>query len=161
MCFDDQIHYCPVNEQVRVCKFFDKFVLDGFWVVIDFNSIVHLTVIFLSPKDGDGMNVDRSVFSQLMDFVPRHELRTAVKRYKGEYRVRRFSCWEQFLCMAFAQLTYRDSLRDIETCLRSLGSKLYHAGIRGQVARNTLACANQNRDWRIYADFAQLLIARA
>ena len=158
---DRSVHYCPVNEQVRVCKFFDKFVLDGFWVVIDFNSIVHLTVIFLSPKDGDGMNVDRSVFSQLMDFVPRHELRTAVKRYKGEYRVRRFSCWEQFLCMAFAQLTYRDSLRDIETCLRSLGSKLYHSGIRSKVARSTLADANERRSWQIYQDLALALIERA
>jgi len=107
------------------------------------------------------MNVERAVFSQLMDFVPRHEFRVAVKRYKGEHRVRRFSCWDQFLCMAFAQLTYRESLRDIETCLRSLGSKLYHSGIRATVARSTLADANERRSWQIYRDVALALIARA
>lgn len=106
--------------------------------MIDFNSIVHSTVIFLSPKDGDGMNIDRTVFSQLMDFIPRREFRVPAGRYKGERRVRRFSCWEQFPCMAFVQLTYRESLRDIETCLRSLGSTLYHSGIRSEVARSTL-----------------------
>ena len=107
------------------------------------------------------MNVERSVFSQLMDFVPRYEFRAAVKRYKGEHRMRRFSCWEQFLCMAFAQLTYRDSLRDIETCLRSLGAKLYHSGIRTKVARSTLADANEHRFWQIYQDVALALITRA
>jgi len=107
------------------------------------------------------MNIDRSVFSQLMDFVPRHEFRSAVKRYRGAHRVRRFSCWEQFLCMAFAQLTYRESLRDIETCLRCLGSKLYHSGIRSRVARSTLADANERRSWQIYQDFALALIERA
>jgi len=84
-----------------------------------------------------------------------------VRRYRGDYRVRGFSCHDQFLSMAFAQLTYRESLRDIETCLRALQPKLYHAGFRGRIARNTLANANKHRDWRIYADLAQELIARA
>jgi hypothetical protein len=101
------------------------------------------------------------VFAQLMDFLPRHEFNTCVRRYRGDARTRDFSCRDQFLCMAFAQLTYRESLRDIETCLRSLSSKLYHAGFRGAIARSTLADANRRRDWRIYADFAQVLIARA
>jgi hypothetical protein len=101
------------------------------------------------------------IFSQLMDFLPSHEFRRCVDRYKGNYKLQRFSCWDQFLCMAFAQLTYRESLRDIEACLRSAGTKLYHMGIRNRVARNTLANANQVRDWRIYADFAHSLIATA
>ena len=101
------------------------------------------------------------VFAQLMDFLPRHEFNKCVKRYQGDYRVNNFSCRDQFLCMAFAQLTYRESLRDIETCLRALQTKLYHAGFRSMVARNTLANANRQRDWRIYADFAQVLIAHA
>jgi hypothetical protein len=101
------------------------------------------------------------VFAQLMDFLPRHEFNKCVKRYQGDYRVNNFSCRDQFLCMAFAQLTYRESLRDIETCLRALQPKLYHAGFRSMVARNTLANANRQRDWRIYADFAQVLIAHA
>jgi transposase len=103
----------------------------------------------------------RIVFSQLMDFLPKHEFNKCVRRYQGNYRVRRFSCFDQFLCMAFAQLTYRESLREIETCLRALQPKLYHAGIRSKVARSTLAEANENRDWRVYADFAQVLIQRA
>jgi transposase len=103
----------------------------------------------------------RIVFSQLMDFLPVHEFNKCVRRYQGNYRVRRFSCFDQFLCMAFAQLTYRESLREIETCLRALQPKLYHAGIRSKVARSTLAEANENRDWRVYADFAQVLIQRA
>jgi hypothetical protein len=101
------------------------------------------------------------VFAQLMDFLPRHEFNKCVKRYQGDYRVNNFSCRDQFLCMAFAQLTYRESLRDIEVCLRALQPKLYHAGFRSMVARNTLANANRQRDWRIYADFAQVLIAHA
>jgi len=104
------------------------------------------------------------VFSQLMAFVPRHSLDTCVRRYHGQRRVRRFSCRDQFLCMAFAQLTYRESLRDIETCLRAMGSKLYHAGFRlrgGRVSRSTLADANEQRDWRIWADLAATLIAHA
>jgi hypothetical protein len=96
-----------------------------------------------------------------MDFLPSQEFRRCVDRYNGNYKLQRFSCWDQFLCMAFAQLTYRESLRDIEACLRSAATKLYHMGIRSRVARNTLANANQVRDWRIYADFGQILIAIA
>lgn len=107
------------------------------------------------------MNVGRTIFSQLMDFVSRYEFDKCVKRYKGHYRTRRFSCWDQFLCLAFAQLTYRESLRDIEVCLRALGKKLYHTGIRGRVARSTLADANNAHDWRIDRDFANVLIAEA
>ncbi len=107
------------------------------------------------------MNSGRPIFSQLMDFVPIHEFRRCVKRYRGSYKIKSFSCWDQYLCMAFAQLTYRESLRDIQACLRAAQNKLYHLGIRGKVSRNTLANANQVRDWRIYADFAQVLITRA
>jgi len=104
------------------------------------------------------MHLGRTMFAQLMDFVPLYEFRQCVERYQGNYKVKTFSCWDQFLCMSFAQLTYRESLRDIEACLRATPSKLYHVGIRGTVARNTLAHANETRDWRIYADFAQVLI---
>jgi len=104
---------------------------------------------------------DRYVFSQLMDFLPKYEFDRCVTRYQGNRRKRNFSCFDQFLCMAFAQLTYRESLRDIETCLRALHRKLYHAGFRGQIARSTLADANERRDWRISADFAQVLIVQA
>ena len=107
------------------------------------------------------MYTGRIVFAQLMDWLPRYDFDQCVRRYRGQYRMRRFSCLDHFLCMAFAQLTYRESLRDIETCLRALEPKLYHAGIRGPVARSTLADANETRDWRIYADFAQVLIRRA
>ena len=107
------------------------------------------------------MNAGKSIFSQLMDFLPALEFRQCVERYKGDHKLQSFSCWDQFLCMAFAQLTYRESLRDIEACLRAQQSKLYHMGIRGRVSRNTLANANSVRDWRIYADFAHLLIRRA
>jgi len=107
------------------------------------------------------MNTGRTVFSQIMDFLPLHEFRKCVKRYRGNYKVKSFSCLDQFLCMAFAQLTYRESLRDIEACLRSMQNKLYHMGIRGGVSRNNLANANETRDWRIYADFAQVLIHQA
>ena len=107
------------------------------------------------------MNTGKTMFSQIMDFLPMHEFRKCVKRYQGNYRVQSFSCFDQFLCMAFAQLTFRESLRDIEVCLRSIQSKLYHVGFRGKVSRNTLAHANENRDWRIYADFAQILISTA
>ena len=104
------------------------------------------------------MNEGRTVFSQLMSFLPDREFRRCVARYGGDARPRGFSCWDQYLAMAFAQLTYRDSLRDIEACLRSLGGKLYHMGFRGRVARSTLADANDAHDWRIYAEFAQVLI---
>ena len=101
------------------------------------------------------------VFSQLIEFLPQYEFRKCVERYQGNYYAKSFSCWDQFLCMSFAQLTYRESLRDIESCLRSLKNKLYHMGIRGNVSRSTLAYANEKRDWRIYADFAQTLIHKA
>ena len=107
------------------------------------------------------MNTGKTLFSQIMDFLPLHEFRKCVKRYKGSYKVKSFSCLDQFFCMAFAQLTYRESLRDIEACLRSMQNKLYHMGIRGRMSRNTLAHANERRDWRIYADFAQVLIHQA
>jgi hypothetical protein len=101
------------------------------------------------------------VFSQLLDFLPRREFSACVERYGGHRRGRGFSCRDQFLCLGFAQLTFRESLRDVETCLRALGSKLYHAGFRGKISRSTLADANRVHDWRIYADFAQVLIRRA
>ncbi|MBZ5499862.1 MAG: IS4 family transposase [Acidobacteriia bacterium] len=104
------------------------------------------------------MNSGKTVFSQLMDFLPLHLFRRCVRKYRGNHRVRSFSCLDQLLCMAFAQLTYRESLRDIEACQRAVSSRCYHMGIRGNVARNTLAHANETRDWRIYADFAQILI---
>jgi hypothetical protein len=107
------------------------------------------------------MHSGKFLFAQLMAFLPKRDFDRCVRKYRGNYRTRRFSCLDQFLCMAFAQLTYRTSLRDIEICLNSVKAKLYHAGIRGNVARNTLAKANQNRDWHIYADFAAILIARA
>ena len=104
------------------------------------------------------MNAGRIVFAQLMDFLPAYQFNKCVHRYGGNRRVRRFHCSDQFRCMAFAQLTYRESLRDIETCLRAMRPKIYHAGIAGKVSRSTLADANETRDWRIYADFAQVLI---
>jgi len=107
------------------------------------------------------MHAGQFVFAQLMEFLPKHEFHKCVRRYRGDSRVRGFSCLDQFLCMAFAQLTYRESLRDIETCLRAMEPKLYHAGFRGRIARSTLADANEHRDWRIYADFAHVLIAIA
>ena len=107
------------------------------------------------------MNIGRTVFAQLMDFVPSYEFQKCVERYHGNYKVLTFSCLDQFLCLSFAQLTYRESLRDIEACLRVAKPKLYHMGIRGKVSRNTLAHANEKRDWRIYADFAQVLITLA
>ena len=107
------------------------------------------------------MNQGRTVFSQLISFLPDREFRRCVARYQGDRRLREFSCWNQYLAMAFAQLTYRESLRDIEACLRCLQGKLYHLGFRGKVARSTLADANESRDWRIFADFAHRLIATA
>ena len=107
------------------------------------------------------MNSGQTIFSQLMAFLPTYEFRRCVKHYNGNYKVKSFSCWDQFLTMAFAQLTYRESLRDIQACLRVAQNKLYHMGFRGKISRNTLANANQVRDWRIYADFAQVLISIA
>ena len=107
------------------------------------------------------MYTGKTVFSQLMDFLPMYEFRKCVDRYSGNYHTSSFSCMDQYLCMAFAQLTYRESLRDIEACLRSRKEKLYHLGIRGRVSRSTLAEANEKRDWRMYADFCQILISQA
>jgi len=107
------------------------------------------------------MNTQPSVFAQIMSFLPLDEFRKCVRRYQGDYRIRRFSCLDQFFCLAFAQLTYRESLRDIVSCLQTMRSRLYHMGIRGRVSRNNLAHANETRDWRIFADFASVLIAEA
>lgn len=107
------------------------------------------------------MSNERTVFSQILDFIPKHQFRTCINRYNGNYRVKSFSCFDQYLTMAFAQLTYRESLRDIETCLRALHQKLYHCGFRGKVSRNNLANANEKRDFRIYQDFAQVVIKKA
>lgn len=107
------------------------------------------------------MNSGSTIFSQLVSFLSHYDFQKCVRRYDGEHKVKSFSCWDQFLCMAFAQVTYRESLRDIEACLRVAQEKLYHMGIRGKVSRNTLANANMVRDWRIFADFGQGLIAQA
>lgn len=107
------------------------------------------------------MQKGRTIFSQLMDYFPKYEFSKCVKRYEGDKHVRSLSCFTQFQIMSFAQLTYRESLRDIETCLRALGSKLYHSGMRRPVPKSTLADANEKRDWRIFKDFAQVLIAEA
>ena len=107
------------------------------------------------------MPIQPTVFSQVTSILPHNSFRRCVARYDGERKVQSFTCMDQFLCMAFAQLTYRESLRDIETCLRVMRPKLYHMGLRGRVSRSTLAYANETRNWRIYADFAQTLIAQA
>jgi len=104
------------------------------------------------------MNQGHTIFQQLVSFLPGREFRRRAERYQGNAGSRRLSCWDQYLAMAFAQLTYRESLRDIEACLHALGSKHYHLGFRGKVARSTLAHANENRDGRIFADFAQVPI---
>jgi len=107
------------------------------------------------------MNTGKTIFSQVMEFLPLYEFRKCVQQYHGDYKVQSFSCVDQLLCMAFAQLTYRESLRDIESCLRFMQPKLYHMGFRGSISKSTLADANNQRDWHIYADFAQILIQRA
>ena len=104
------------------------------------------------------MNTGKIIFSQIMEHLPMHTFRRCVQRYNGHYKVKSFSCLDQYLCMSFAQLTYRESLRDIEACLRAQQNKLYHMGIRSKISRSTLADANESRNWRIYADFAQSLI---
>jgi len=104
------------------------------------------------------MNADRTIFAQLMDHLPTYEFQKCVDRYDGDHKFRGFSCRDQFLALAFAQLTYRESLRDIEACLRAVSSKLYHMGFRSKISRSTLADANEAHDWRIFADFAQVLI---
>ena len=107
------------------------------------------------------MHVGRTVFAQVMEHFPAYEFQKCVARYDGDFRKRSFSCLDQFLCLSFAQLTYRESLRDIEACLRSVQGKLYHMGFRGRISRSTLSDANESIDWRIHADFAQILIAIA
>ena len=107
------------------------------------------------------MYAGQLVFAQLTDLIHTEQFRRCVRRYRGDYKVKTFSCWNQFLCMAFGQLTFRESLRDVETCLRSRREQLYHLGIRGEVSRSALADANRERDWRIYRDLAQTLIRRA
>ena len=107
------------------------------------------------------MNKGQTVLTEIMSYLPRHSFRKCVNKYQGNYKVRSFSCWEQFLVMAFAQLTYRESLRDIETCLRAMQNKLHHIGIQSNISRSTLADANEKRDYRIYADFALILINEA
>lgn len=107
------------------------------------------------------MSKGQTVFSQIMDFLPIYEFRKCVKRYNGDYRVKNFTCWNQFLSLAFAQLTYRESLRDIESCLNSMSRRLYHMGFRGKISKSTLADANEKRPWQIYADFAQVMINKA
>lgn len=118
-------------------------------------------MLALTLREEPGMNPGRSVFSQVMDFFARRQFRTCVERYGGDRNVKSFRCLDQFYVMAFAQLTGRESLRDIEACLRALGPKLYHAGFKARVARNTLAHANEQRDWRIYRDIALVLIGQA
>ncbi len=115
----------------------------------------------LGQLGGHGMNSGRTILAQLLDHLPTKEFRECVARYRGDHRIKTFSCWDQFLCMIFAQLSYRESLRDIVVCLRSQSRRLYHMGFRSVVSRSTLADANEARDWRIYCDFAQVLIARA
>ena len=107
------------------------------------------------------MHVGKTLFAQVMEFLPWSTFHRIVDRYRGDHRVRTLRCTEQFRCMAFAQLTYRESLRDIEVCLAAQRDKLYHLGLRQPVSRSTLADANESRDWRIYADFAQRLIVQA
>ena len=102
-----------------------------------------------------------TIFAQLMNLLPWRRFQTCVARYKGDYKVKTFKCSEHFRVMAFAQLTYRESLRDIEACLRAMGSRVYHIGMKSTVSRNNLAHTNETRDWRIYADFTQILINRA
>jgi len=107
------------------------------------------------------MNSGKTIFAQIMEFLPSYEFNKCIERYKGNYQTKSFSCLDQFFCMAFAQLTYRESLRDIEACLRAQYSKLYHMGIRGTISKINLSYANEHRDWRIYAEFAQVLIGQA
>ncbi|NIU01514.1 MAG: IS4 family transposase [Nitrosopumilaceae archaeon] len=107
------------------------------------------------------MNSGRTILSQIMDFIPKYEFDKCVDKYKGNYRTRKFRCWDQFCCMSFAQLSYRESLRDIEACLNAQPNKLYHMGITGNVTVTNLSRANEKRDWRIVAEFAQILISKA
>ena len=123
------------------------------------SPVLERAILVLDFSQERFVNQGRTVFAQLMGHLPDRAFRRIVTRYGGDHRLRTFRCWDQFLCMAFAQLTYRESLRDIEACLRAMGDRLYHLGIRGRVSRSTLADANEKRDWRIYAAFAQKVIA--
>ena len=107
------------------------------------------------------MNKGKTLLAQVLEFIPKYEFDKLVEKYKGNYKAQEFSCWEQYICMAFAQLTGRESLRDIETCLNTVSNKLYHCGIKSKVAKSTLAYWNETRDWRIYAELAQILITTA
>jgi len=107
------------------------------------------------------MNTGRTILSQILDFIPRYEFKKFIDNYNGNYRVKSFTCWEQFIVMCFAQLTSRESLRDIEVCLGAIPTRLYHSGLKSQIKRSTLSEANSNRDWRIYAEFSQILIQQA
>jgi hypothetical protein len=107
------------------------------------------------------MNTGRTILSQILDFVPKYEFQKYVDKYKGNHRVKSFTCWEQFIVMTFAQLTGRESLRDVQACLEAVSTKLYHSGVKSKVKKSTLSDANEKRDWRIYAEFAQLLIKEA
>ena len=107
------------------------------------------------------MYAGKTVFSQIINHAPKRRFHGLVKKYRGDFKAHKFSCWDQFLCMSFAQLTYRNSLRDIEACLKAQPQKLYHMGIRSTISRNNLSNANNQRDWRIFADFARLLIIQA
>jgi hypothetical protein len=107
------------------------------------------------------MNTGKAVLSQIMDFISQYDFNKCVEKYTGNYKVKSFTCWEQFIVMSFAQLTYRESLRDIESCLKAISNKLYHCGVKSRIAKSTLADANENRDWRVYAEFAQTLIIEA
>jgi len=109
------------------------------------------------PKKAQ-LNPDYTVHYQIITFISRYEFDTCVKRYKGNHRVRSFTCWESYLVMSFRQLTYRESLRDIESCVSAIGTKLYHSGINSRISRSTLSEANERRDWRIYFDYASGLI---
>lgn len=110
---------------------------------------------------GNKMNTGKTVFTQIMSMISKYQFQNCVNRYKGDYKTKSFNCWQQFLCMSFAQLTYRESLRDIEACLNAIGRKRYHLGIKHRISKSTLAYANETTDWRIYADFAQVLIQEA
>src|SRR5205823_4447834 len=123
----------------------------------DFCPIFHEAIFLPDCRILEG----KLVFAQLTDLIHPEQFRRCVRRYNGDYKIKTFSCWNQFLCMAFGQLTFRESLRDVETCLRSRQDQLYHLGIRGEVSHSTLADANRERDWRIYYDLAQQLIRRA
>lgn len=109
----------------------------------------------------EGMNTGKAVLAQIINCVSKYDFNKCVDKYNGNYKVKTFTCWEQFIVMSFAQLTYRESLRDIEACLQAISNKLYHCGVKSKVSKSTLADANENRDWRIYADFAQKLIIEA